>query len=98
MSHHIHRVSEFRIVGPYTIRVRFEDGLGRTVDFSPVLAGEMFGPLRHRSFFEQVRLDAEAHTLVWPNGLNFDPATLHDWPQYADAFAAQAKQWQLALT
>jgi len=98
MNHPIHRVTAFAITGPYTIRVRFEDGLERTIDFAPMLAGELFGPLRDRLFFEQVRLDAEAHTLVWPNGADFDPATLHDWPQYAEAFAAQAKQWQLAPT
>jgi len=98
MNHPIHRVSAFEIVGPYAIHLRFEDDLERTIDFAPVLAGELFGPLRDRLFFEQVRLDAEAHTLVWPNGADFDPATLHDWPQYAEAFAAQAKQWQLAPT
>jgi hypothetical protein len=98
MNHPIHRVTAFEIVGPYAIHVRFGDGLERTIDFAPVLAGELFGPLRDRAFFEQVQLDAEAHTLVWPNGADFDPATLHDWPQYAEPFAAQARQWQLAPT
>src|ERR1035438_6180445 len=28
----------------------------------------------------------EVGTLVWPNGANFDPATLHDWPQCEAAF------------
>jgi hypothetical protein len=98
MIHPIHRVTGFEIVGPYTIRVSFEDKLEQTIDFAPVLAGELFGPLSDRLFFERVRLDAEAQTLVWPNGADFDPATLHDWPQYAEAFAAQAKLWQLAPT
>ena len=98
MTHPIHRVIAFEIVGPYAVHLRFEDGLERTIDFEPVLAGELFGPLRDRQFFERVQLDAEAHTLVWPNGADFDPATLHDWPQYAEAFAAQAKRWQLAPT
>ncbi len=96
MNHPIHQVAAFQIVGPYSLRVRFEDGLERTIDFSPVLAGELFGPLRNGLLFQQVRLDEEAQTLVWPNGADFDPATLYDWPRYAEAFAAQAKQWQLA--
>ena len=96
MNHPIHQVTAFQIVGPYSLHLRFEDGLERTIDFSPMLAGELFGPLRDRSLFQQVRLDAEAQTIVWPNGADFDPATLYDWPLYAEAFAAQAKQWQLA--
>jgi hypothetical protein len=98
MNHPIHRVTAFEIVGPYSIHLHFEDGLERTIDFAPMLAGEMFGPLQDRSLFEQVQLDPVAHTLVWPNGADFDPATLHDWPQHAEAFAAQAKRWQLAPT
>ena len=98
MNHPIHQVAAFQIAGPYALRLRFEDGTERTIDFSPMLAGELFGPLRDRLIFEQVRLDPEAHTLVWPNGADFDPATLHDWPQYAEAFAEQARRWQLAPT
>jgi hypothetical protein len=32
--------------------------------------------------------------LVWPNGADFDPATLHDWPQYAEALIARAQEWE----
>jgi hypothetical protein len=98
MNHPMHRVTAFEIAGPYAIHLWFEDGLDRTIDFSSILAGELFGPLQDPSVFKQAKLDPEAHTLVWPNGADFDPATLHDWPQHAEAFAAQAKQWQLAPT
>ena len=98
MSHPIHRVVAFEIAGPYALRVQFEDGREQIIDFAPVLVGELFGPLRDPSLFQQVRLDPEAHTLAWPNGADFDPATLYDWPQYAEEFAARAKQWQLATT
>lgn len=96
MIHPIHQVAAFRIVGAYSLWLRFEDGMERTIDFLPVLAGELFGPLRDRSLFEQVQLDPVAQTLVWPNGADFDPSTLYDWPRYAEAFAAQAKRWELA--
>ena len=63
-----------------SLRVRFDDGAVQEIDFLPVLSGELFGPLREKKLFAAVRLDPECHTLVWPNGADFDPATLHDWP------------------
>ena len=68
------------------------------IDFLAVLAGELFGPLRDLAVFNQVRIDPEVHTLVWPNGADFDPATLHDWPTYAGALAERARQWALSAT
>jgi len=93
MSHAIHRVTGFRIVGRFTLTVEFDDGVSRRIDFEPVLRGELFGPLRDRAVFDKVRIDPEAHTLVWPNGADFDPATLHDWPDMKDELASTARRW-----
>ena len=95
MSHPIYRVRSVEIVAPYVLRVQFDDGTDQTIDLRPVLAGELYGPLRDLSLFNQVRIDPEVHTLVWPNGADFDPATLHDWPEYARLLAARAQQWTL---
>ena len=92
--HHIHRVEASQVVAPYTLRVEFDDHTEQTIDFRPVLAGELFGPLRELSLFNQVKIDPEVHTLVWPNGADFDPETLHDWPQYSQALAALARRWE----
>lgn len=94
MNHPIHRVRSFEIAGPYTLRVRFEDGSEQTIDFLPVLAGELYGPLRDLELFNQVLVDPEAKTLVWPNGADFDPATLHDWPSNEAAFKELARRWE----
>ena len=91
--HDLHQVRAFDIVAPHTLRVTFEDETEQTINFEPVLGGELFGPLRNLSVFNEVRLDSEVHTLVWPNGADFDPATLHDWPQLVDALTAQARAW-----
>ena len=93
MMHPIHRVTAFAIVAPYTLRVDFEDDTHQVIDFLPVLAGKFYGPLRDLHFFNQVKLDQEVHTLVWPNGADFDPATLHDWPRYQEALVQRAKTW-----
>lgn len=93
-QHHIYRVEAVQIVGPQTLWVKFDDKTEQTIDFKPVLAGELFGPLRELSLFNQVKIDPEVHTLVWPNGADFDPETLHDWPHYAQALAARARRWE----
>lgn len=93
MAHPIHRVRSFQIERAYTLRVQFEDQTEQVINFEPVLAGELYGPLRDLSLFNQVRVDPEVHTLVWPNGADFDPATLHDWQDYAEPMAARARHW-----
>jgi hypothetical protein len=97
MSHPIYRVSSVEILSPYTLRVRFDDRTEQVINFEPVLAGELYKPLRDLTLFNQVRLDLEVHTLVWPNGADFDPATLHDWPEHVDALIERARQWDHAL-
>lgn len=96
MAHSIYRVIGFEIVGPYTLRVKFDDGEERVIDFRPVLAGEIYGGLRDEKLFNQVEIDLEVHTLVWPNGADFDPETLHDWPKYADEMKRLAQRWAMA--
>ena len=93
MTHPIHRVTSFRIVGPHQLLVRFEDETEQRIDFRPILAGRLYEPLRDVNVFNQVRVDSEVHTLVWPNGADFDPATLHDWPDHEAAWRAKAAQW-----
>jgi len=96
MVHPIYRVRSCQVVGPYLLRLRFDDDSEQVINFESVLGGELYRPLRDLAIFNQVRIDPEVQTLVWPNGADFDPATLHDWPQHAQALAARAKQWEAA--
>lgn len=91
--HVLHRVTHFMVIGPYRLSIAFRDGTVREIDFEPVLAGSLYGPLRDKELFSRVRLDPEVHTLVWPNGADFDPATLHDWPEHLPALEDRARQW-----
>ncbi len=95
MSHEIHKVARFEKVAPFTLRVEFADGSAQVIDFRPVLRGELYGPLQDPTVFDQVQLDSEAHTLVWPNGADFDPATLHNWPEAGPKLEALAKSWNV---
>ncbi len=94
MDHLLIEVTDFEIVGVYTIKITFEDGVEQVIDFEPVLYGYYYGPLRDKSLFNQVTLDPEIGTLVWPNGADFDPATLYNWHKGDGAeLAKRAQKW-----
>jgi hypothetical protein len=93
VEHKIYRVVSFEHVRPFTLKVKFDDGVVQIIDFRPVLAGEIYGPLLDKRIFDQVDIDPEVHTLVWPNGADFDPATLHNWPEYVDELKKMAERW-----
>jgi hypothetical protein len=93
MAHEIFRVSSFEQIAPLTLKIQFDDGTSQTIDFRPVLKGELYGPLQDPTLFAQVRIDPEVHTLVWPNGADFDPAILHNWPESGPALEALAARW-----
>jgi hypothetical protein len=93
MLHELYDVTSFAIVDDYTLYVTFDDGSEQVVNLEPVLYGEMYGPLRDLAVFNQVRLDPETKTLVWPNGADFDPETLRNWPNYKDGLAKRARRW-----
>lgn len=42
-KHPLHRVKSFERVGPHTLRVEFGDGSRQTIDFGPVVIGELYG-------------------------------------------------------
>ncbi len=96
MRHPIYRVDSFEQSGPFTLRVHFDDGSWRVINFEPILRGELFGPLRDPGEFKRVSLDPEVRTLVWPSGADFDPTILHDWPEHEAAFRSAAERWESA--
>ena len=93
MVHSIRRVRNYWLTGGYQIDIEFDGGVHRQVDLEPILRDPLFGPLRDPEFFRQVRLDSEVGTLVWPNGADFDPATLYDWPEVKNTMAQMARTW-----
>ena len=96
MPHPIHRVTSVEVLGGCRLRIGFDDGSSREIDFQPILEGELYGPLRDVELFARVKVDPEVPTLVWPNGADFDPAILHDWPEHEEAMRSLARRWALA--
>jgi hypothetical protein len=73
----------------HTVRVRFEDGTTADVDLSYLLDyGGVFEPLRDQAYFAQLRTDAEAGTIVWPNNADIAPETLYAQAQSRAAATA----------
>ncbi len=93
MPHEIYTIEDFQIISPYTLRITFNDKSVKVIDFSAMLRGELYGPLRDLDLFNQVRLDLESGTLVWPNDADFDPAILHDWDKVGAAMIEMARSW-----
>ena len=88
----LYDVTGFEIIDDYILRVLFDDETEQIIDFEPILLGPLFGPLRDLALFNQVRLEVDLGTLVWPTGADVDPTVLHDWPQHCEAIIARRKK------
>lgn len=96
MEHSIHKIIAFRSLGKYQLEITFEDNESKTIDFLPVLYGEMYGPLKNPALFEKVFLDKEVQTIAWPNGADFDPSLLYHWDNHISELSERAKLWSIA--
>jgi hypothetical protein len=94
MKHKIYSIINCKYFPPYSLQLKFDDGLERVVDLENILEGQIYGPLRDEKLFSKVIIDPEIRTLTWPNGADFDPTVLHDWPMHQDAFACAARRWK----
>lgn len=71
------RVTDVEPLDDRRIRVTFNDGGVRDIDCSFLFHGTLGEPLRDPDYFRQARVDEEARTVVWPNGLDPAPELLH---------------------
>lgn len=67
------------VVGEHRLRVTLDDGTRGEVDLSGCEWRGVFEPLADPAYFEQVALDEELGTIVWPNGADIAPETLRSW-------------------
>ena len=76
---HLHRVIHVEVVGEHRLRIVFDDGASGEIDASRWTWRGVFEPLRDPSYFARVELDDELGTIIWPNGADVAPETLHLW-------------------
>ncbi|MEZ4517282.1 MAG: DUF2442 domain-containing protein [Chloroflexota bacterium] len=62
----------------HRLHLTFEDGVSGEVNVADLVSWSgVFAPLAQQSFFDQVQVDAELGTVVWPNGADLDPDVLY---------------------
>jgi len=74
-------ITDARVLDGYRVELTFSDGVRGVVDLAPriVRRGGVFGPLEDPEFFQQVTVDRELGTIVWPNGADICPDLLYAW-------------------
>ncbi|HZY45145.1 MAG TPA: DUF2442 domain-containing protein [Anaerolineae bacterium] len=73
------RIIQVRYIQDYTLELSFSDGVHGKIDFRPKIVGRggVFKSLEDVELFEQVKVDSEVGTIVWPNEVDFDPDVLY---------------------
>ena len=74
------RITAVTVTGPFRVHLRFADGSEGVVDLASRIQGRggVFAALQDPSYFARVAVDAEAGTIVWPNGVDLDPDVLYE--------------------
>jgi len=66
------------VIGERVLRLLFSDGTVGDVDFSNERWTGVLEPLNDPAYFAEVRVDAEAGTVAWPDGLDLAPEPLYE--------------------
>ncbi|MBK9215002.1 MAG: DUF2442 domain-containing protein [Chloracidobacterium sp.] len=54
----------------HTLLIEFENKVKKLYDVRPLLATEMFAPLRDHAFFRTVRVDRHGYAIVWNSNID----------------------------
>jgi len=73
-------VFKVKVLDGYRLRLTFTNGKIGEVDLRDSIVGRggVKKPLEDLDYFAQVRVDHEAGTIVWPNGVDLDPDVLYE--------------------
>ena len=73
-------VVALRLCRPYSLELRFSDGVEKRVNLEPLLHRGIFQRLLDPTEFARVRLDRKWGVACWPGDLDFAPEALHGLP------------------
>lgn len=73
------RIKAVRHLADYRLELTFTDDTKGEIDLKERITGRggVFEPLQDVAYFKQVKVDTEAGTIVWPNGVDFCPDVLY---------------------
>lgn len=84
----MHRVTECRASEDYRLWLRFDDGLEGSVFLGNLLEISAFRAWRNIEQFCRASVDPDSSTVVWDDGIRFDPDILHQ-----DLLASRSKEF-----
>lgn len=70
-------VTGVAVLGEHVLRLLFSDGTAGDVDFSAERWTGVLAQLNDPAYFAQVRVDPEAGTITWPDGIDLAPEPLY---------------------
>ncbi len=77
-NHHLIKVASVEYLDGYRLKVAFDDGAVKIIDFKNELWVELYEPLKDIEFFKRVSIDPDFKVLCWPNDADFANDTRYD--------------------
>jgi hypothetical protein len=72
-------ITHVEVLYDHVVRLRFADGVEKSIDLEPYLHGRVFSEIRSDpALFASVKVDPDAGTIVWPNGADLAPDVLYE--------------------
>ncbi len=72
-------ITHVEVLHDHVVRLRFADGLEKTIDLDPYLRGPVFAAIQNDpAVFAAVTVDPDAGTIAWPNGADLAPDVLYE--------------------
>jgi hypothetical protein len=74
----MNKILSINILDNYLIRMQFQDGETKTIDFKPLIGKGISSLLLDKEYFGKASIDIGGG-LEWPNGMDFCPNFLKDY-------------------